>query len=322
MGGMNDQEPTPNTLYQGEAASILMRWPDACVDMVLCSPPYWALRDYGVTRQIGVEPTPDEYVNRLLVIFKEIRRVLKPTGTCWVNLADTYAGSWGQFSNVVDPLLPNRYPKPKAGQASAPNRFYPGVPIKSLCLVPERFVIAMVQAGWTLRNRIVWHKPNHMPTSVKDRFACSWEYLYLFSQARKYHFDLDAVRVPHRSRPRYPRPQTVSRLSPALNGSRLPPRRDDVQGMHPKGKNPGDCWDIPTKGFASSHYAVYPERLCERPILAGCPPNGIVLDPFMGVGTTAVVAKRLGRRYIGIELNADYLKIARERLAALDKSAA
>ncbi len=209
-------------------------------------------------------------------------------------------------------------------------------------MIPERFAIEMVRRGWILRNKIVWHKPNHLPESVKDRFAQSWEYVFLFSKSSNYYFNLDAVRVPHVSPPRKQFSERT-RNSLDIRGRRLPP----TAARHPNGKNPGDCWSLTTTPFPEAHFAVYPEKLCVRPILAGCPrfvcakcgtPKlrtgnelcgkvkklrcqcgvdfvpGVVLDPFMGAGTTAVVAKQLGRNFIGFELNPEYVKIANRRL--------
>jgi DNA modification methylase len=321
----------PDRIYALEARDGLRKLADASVDCVLTSPPYWATRRYGGdatawadgwSGSLGLEPSYDQYLAHLLEVFDEVARVLKPTGTLWVNLADTYAGSWrigpprGGHGGTEAPtrglaLGWNHRANPRySAKISGGMTVQP----KSLCLIPERFVIAMTTRGWVLRNRIVWHKPNHMPASVKDRFACSWEYVFLFVRSKRYWFDLDAVRVP-------PRPATLIRNRHArtvrdnrptwLIGDRLPTGR----GMHPKGCNPGDYWSLATGSTHNGHPAVYPERLCRIPILAGCPKGGLVLDPFMGSGTTAVVAKQLGRHYLGFEVNPRYVKLARQRVA-------
>lgn len=556
--------PRLDRIYTGGALSVLKSWPDGCIDMCMCSPPYWASRDYQTTplawagdpacrhswseeatvktggytlskkqasnrgsRQwvaqehasmgafcqkcgawrgdLGLEPNPDMFVDHLLEVFDEVHRVLKSTGTCWINLGDTYSGRWGNYApngNQGIQRARNEDGKGWSRRAYEDTVFKPPsstslrVQKKSLCLIPERFALGMVERGWLLRNKIVWHKPNHMPSSVKDRLACSWEHLFFFVKSRKYHFDLDAIRVPHayEARPRRPKPR---RDIPGTGG-RLPPNPGEPQSMHPMGKNPsdywaiapehrsfkaltgrktrerswiegkleryarriedsgsltrrekkralaaledeiarirdgssadfrlivrgnrashpgapgqsvrarelhdrgfyflrchpngsnpGDCWDLHTKPFPGAHFAVYPERLCEPPIRAGCPSSvcvrcgipsltqtsggsgafnirvrdvqkgklkhrdrqasksevsayseknyrstsrtrrvlgctcdagfsaGIVLDPFAGAGTTLAVAKRLGRHFVGIEINREYVRLARQRL--------
>lgn len=362
-----------------DALEGLRSLPDECVDCAVTSPPYWALRDYGVKGQIGLEPDPEAYLSRLLAIFDEVRRVLTAGGTCWVNLGDTYGGN-----------LPGKpYASRAAGRTSllrngtehfAARGHARGRWDKCLMGIPERFMLAMLERGWTLRNKVIWHKPNGMPCSVKDRLATKWEYLYFFTKAKRYRFDLDAIRVPHKTKIPSTKARPGNRPSPSFAGNRMPPRGGEPGAYHPKGKNPGDCWSIspetrslaamtgprgavkvpggsgwvghvkggaaaitrnadprwlppkgknpgdcwemPTQSCREScrgqgHCAVFPEKLVERPIKAGCPPGGVVLDPFMGSGTTAVVARRLNRRFIGFELNPDYIRLARRRLRNL-----
>lgn len=333
---------------------------------------------------LGLEPDLDQYVDHLLLIFDEIKRVLKPAGTAWINLSDTYAGSWGNYGQSLQ--TKQRWENGngtswRRGYSDAtlrpPSSNKQPVPRRSLCQIPARFAIGMCDRGWILRNDIIWHKPNHMPASVKNRLCNSWEHLYFFVKMEKYYFDLDAIRVPHKSlegkgvRPRPP----SSRSSTHLLGVRMPPNPGQPQSMHPlgknpgdfwtipsetrtlgeltgqrgavkvpggqgwlghapggqarivreqdprwlppNGKNPGDAWDINTQPFPGAHFAVYPVALCEMPIQAGCPLGGIVLDPFVGSGTTAVVARKLGRRFIGFELNESYTAIARKRIESV-----
>lgn len=376
---------------------------------------------------LGLEPTYDLYVRHLIEVFDAIGRVLKPAGTCWVNLGDTYAGSWGNYApggirGVQRPRTQEGLRWPRRAYADTtmrpPSSHAQPVPRKSLCLIPMRFALAMSESGWTLRNVIIWHKPNHMPSSVKDRFANSWEYLFFFVKNPRYDFDLDAVREPHRClQKQRARPINVTntvadthpvllprkkRPCPSLKGNRWPPHPGQAQALHPKGKNPGDYWTLPTetrslgaltgqhgavkvpggKGWmghppggearilrerdprwlspkgrnpddawsittqpvprkygdtptpsdvnpgisggggssGGAHFAVFPEKLCERPIKAGCPSGGIVLDPFAGSGTTPVVARRLGRRFLGFEANASYARMARRRLRHTDSA--
>lgn len=373
-----------DTIHCIDAREGLARLRDGSVDCVVTSPPYWRTRDYGVAQSswpdgsvcaLGLEPDINLYMEHLCVIFDDIKRVLKPTGTMWVNLGDTY-------HNATKWSAKKKSPQTIAG---GNNRDYwtgrcptQGLPEKCLAQVPFRIAIAMTKRGWILRNDIIWHKPNHMPSSVKDRFTCAWEHLFLFVQQGRYFFDLDAVRVPHKSvypeRSRSGKPR-VDRPSPHINGHRPCPRSGEPQSAHPLGKNPGDVWSIPTRPRPLGHYATFPEQLIERPIIVGCPKRvcvrckmpqqtrrifpgaaqgvpsgngksggqesvegtlktvlgckcrkgfepGIVLDPFMGAGTTAVVARRLGRRFIGFELNPEYVKTANQRLAKIDRAAA
>ncbi len=387
-----------NRIHCMDALSGLQNLDNESVDCVMTSPPYWGTRDYsvpatrwtdGADSALGLEQDVREYVKHLLEVFDEVWRVLKRYGSLWVNLGDTYAGSWGNYA--PNGVKGNQRPRTESGRrwnrSAAPGpSFRPpssfGQPVqrKSLCLIPERFALGLVERGWILRNRIVWYKPNHMPSSVKDRFTPSWEHLLFFVKAPRYHFDLDAVREPHRCLLRgklRALPAGPTRSSPHPRGNRLPPRAGEPHSLHrsgknpgdywivpaetrplgaivgrsgavkvpggsgwvghppggeariirerdprwlsPAGKNPGDCWEVPTKPFRKGHFAVYPEKLCERPIKAGCPPGGIVLDPFIGSGTTAVVAKKLGRDFIGFELNPEYVKMATHRLKSLIK---
>lgn len=301
----------------------------------MTSPPYWSTRDYqiaettwvdGTKSALGLESDFTVYVDHLCQIFDEVKRVLKPTGTLWVNLGDTYAGSWGNYGACG--IKPSRR-RPTDGSGRwgrrgyvkttlrPPSSFKQIVPKKSLCLIPERFAIEMVRRGWILRNHIVWHKPNHMPSSIKDRLTCSWEHLFFFTKSQSYYFDLDSIRAP----PKGPKKsgtfsiRSRRRLGNSRNlGARWPPQPGESKAHHPKGKNPADCWDILTRPSRGGHSAGYPEKLCELPIKAGCPKGGVVLDPFMGSGTTAMMARKFGRRFIGFELNQEYVDIAEARL--------
>lgn len=266
--------------------------------------------------QLGMESNFNDYIDHLLEIFDEVRRVLTPGGTCWVNLGDGYGGSLPGVS----------YAAKSKGKTSilrggvehyAARGHQRGRWDKCLLGIPERFMLGMLERGWTLRNKIVWHKPNRTPSSVKDRFTNGWEYLFFFAKSKHYSFDLDAVREPHkRGTPQAERNYQRMMAGRARFGGKhaLHGKKPAFSSGHPKGKNPGDCWDIHTKPFRGAHFAVFPEKLIERPIKAGCPPGGVVLDLFMGSGTTAIVAKRLGRRFIGFELNPEYVAMANQRL--------
>ena len=316
----------------GDATERLQDVPDECIDMVLTSPPYFRLRNYAVSGQIGLEAHVDDWVKHLQAVCRQLHRVLLPSGSLWLNLGDTYA----------------RHPK----QGADP---------KSLLLAPERVALALLGDGWLLRNKIVWHKPNHIPSSVRDRLTNGWEVLYLFTKQPRYYFNLDPIRQPQTSGPRsrlksdYQRPPREAWRGP--NGG-------DASGLdllkargivgHPLGKNPGDVWQIASSNYRGAHRATFPIAFAIQAIRAGCPPArcvrcrtawhprssrlvdgqvvlgaaaptcdcqvpsepAIVLDPFFGAGTTAVAAERLGRDWLGIELNPDFAELARRRIQA------
>jgi DNA modification methylase len=423
---MNEKELPINQVICGDTLETLKTFPAESIDCVITSPPYYGLRNYGIEGQIGLEKTPEEYLNKLREIMIEIKRVLKKTGTVWWNMGDTYS------------------------------------PSKCLLMIPERFALMCIDLGFILRNKIIWHKPNAMPSSVKDRFSNCWEYLFLFSKSKKYYFDLDAVREKHKwvekdnplgkNSEGIIRAKTFNESFKGKMSMRQAPEPGEPNAFHPLGKNPGDVilhkstsdnysihmgdnplgknpgdviklkedlrreenpmvhhgessttfhitkerakqlglpvydratdfWSITTQPFKEAHFAVFPEKLCERPILAGCPEQvckkcgkpreritkreeinpriidgvksqeqyssgkkgfvrvksrmgdtvfhtvgytecncnagfapGIVLDPFCGSGTALVVAKRLGRNFIGIDIKPEYCEMARKRL--------
>lgn len=279
--------PTLDRIYTGDALSVLKGWPESLVDLVVTSPPYFQLRDYGAKGQLGLESTPEEYVAEQLAVFRQVRRVLKDSGSLFLNLGDTYKA-------------------------------------KSLVGIPWRVALALTEDGWLLRNAIVWHKTHGLPSSVKDRLTTSYEFVFHFTKSKVYFYDLNAIRVPNKGTFRE---GSETRRSP--RDPRYVTRRpgDVVPGNfrpHPLGKNPGDVWAIGPETRAkkyiapgeAAHFAPYPEALCERPILAASQRGGIVLDPFMGSGTTALVANRLDRHYVGIELSPEYAALARRRLHA------
>ncbi len=435
-------EDFKNTVISGDSVRVLKDMPDESIDCIITSPPYYGLRDYGIEGQIGLEKTPEEYVNKLMEVFKECKRVLKNTGTFWLNIGDTYASSGTE-----------RFDKKEYDGKSGihcgrgrTNSYQP----KCMLMMPERIAFALISDDWILRNKIIWYKRNHMPSSVKDRFSSSWEYVYFFSKSKKYFFDLDAVREAHSSyaierakRESERELHTQIKDNKWINAQEKG-IKDSMKGLHGKsyadiykgkfdgagekaeqfgsprarnerkidetakffiekgsggnvnlpgehllGKNPGDFWDITTKPFKESHFTVFPEELCIKPIKAGCPefvckkcgkakqiirsggyPNafnirvrdvkegrikhidrraseeeiedyneesycpeekikiiecscnagydgGIVLDPFCGAGTALVVAKKLGRNYIGIDLKPEYCEMARKRLSTV-----
>ena len=374
-------------IYNGDCLETLKQIPDNSVDTIVTSPPYWGLRDYGVEGQIGMETTIDGYIKKLLQITDELKRILKPTGVMFWNHGDSYGGiKKGKTDKKVSDYVKDSQ---KNLKKHAPKY------TKCMMLQNYRLIIKMIdEQGWILRNTIVWYKPNHMPSSAKDRFTNAYENVFMLTKNKRYYFDLDAVRKP------YTKP--INRWGGNKLKAKGQSNWDKGTGqetyrsrdMRPNemGKNPGDVWDIPTKPFKGAHFATFPEKLVEPMIKAGCPqwvckkcgkarerivkverppdydssvvanyaskvhPNwhnrpvdkifkdslrskrqtvgwtdcdcpddgdkweaGVVLDPFMGSGTTLLVAKKLGRRAIGIELNKDYCDIAEARIKQAQK---
>ena len=287
--------------------------PDKSIDCVITSPPYWQLRDYGYEGQWGLEPTFHEYLEHLWEMMDDIYRVLKDEGTCWINLGDSYNNSgWaGNRANKFNdqPIVPSGTKAGRGGQKGYPN--------KCLVLLPHRFAIGCIDRGWILRNDIIWAKPNGMPEPVTDRFTKKHEYIFFMVKSEKYYFDLDSIREKHSivslNRDKY------GRKSEYANGQAAVGRSYEAGEMcNPKGKNPGsvsDFWDITTKPSSNKHYASYNDELLMKPILAGCPEGGIIYDPFMGTGTTAITALRANRNFIGSEMSTEYIKICENNIA-------
>lgn len=320
-------------ILTGDALEQLRRLPTDSVDTLITSPPYFQLRDYGVDGQLGLENTVEDWVARLRAVMVEAARVLKPTGSAWLNLGDSY---------------------------SRHERF--AAPPKSLLLGPERLALALVEDGWTLRNKIIWAKTQAMPSSVHDRLNCTWEVVLFLTRERSYFFDLDAIRVPHRSSLKRPTKGSnyppISATPPSwagpLAGNNYGLAKMKSAGLvgHPLGKNPGDVWSLPSANFRGQHFATFPKALIERPLLASVPERvcrrcgnpwrrdpvrtighlavrgelspacrchqgwqpGVVIDPFFGSGTVGIVAEEHGRDWVGIELNPDYVALAEQRI--------
>jgi len=322
------------TLYQGDALSVLKTMDAESIDMVMTSPPYWGLRDYHEDDQIGLEKTFQEYIDHLIQVFGEVKRVLKKTGTCWVNIADSYAGGKGSSSGYYREGRDDDRETLQHGAQYTGGQGYTrpldgkiGVPAKSLIGIPERFALAMTdQLGLIRRNTIIWYKRNPMPESVKDRFTEDFEYLYMFSKNGKYFFEQQFEpandwgtrdRSDFRNGTDDPllKQHGLSGRTRAVGvGQDSELGRQGRCGDSEIGRNKRCVWDIPTSANGSEHYAAYPEKLCETPILAGCPADGIVLDPFAGTGTTGAVAKRLGRKSVLIELSPKYCQIIEKRI--------
>ncbi|WP_410623219.1 DNA-methyltransferase [Amycolatopsis sp. cmx-8-4] len=335
---MSPSEDLPlNRILIGDARTRLAELPDASVDTIITSPPYWALRDYGHDGQVGAEATVDAWADEIASLADQFARVLTPTGSLWLNLGDSYART------VKD-----------------------GAAKKSLLLAPQRVALRLTSSGWLLRNQIIWSKTNPMPSSVTDRLTTTHEFVYFFTRAPRYHFDLDTIREP--TGPAAPAVKRLTRATyppraavPTL-GNGMSPRVDLNQGLagmkasgresHPLGKNPGDVWRLATASYRGAHFATFPAELVRRPLLSTCPARvctdcgtpwqragqvingrklatgplrpacghrrwrpGRVLDPFMGAGTVAIAAETYGRDWLGIELNPEYAALAETRLA-------
>lgn len=312
-------------IIHGDCLKTLQAMEPETIDTCLTSPPYWSLRDYGTgSDQLGLEPTPELYIEHMTQIFHEVKRVLKKEGTLWLNIGDTYSGSGGDDGDYNSGGLKEGQPRYKQGSVD--------LQPKCLCMIPERLSWSLIQDGWILRNKIIWNKPNAMPSSVKDRFSNKWEYIFMFSQQQKYYFDLDAVREPHSDastkrwgkggedtiKTKYRKKHSDTAVGNLRNASNPlgflgknpgdvfeipsetrtlgaimghgravkvpggkgwtghPPGGEaacqkDPRWCPPEGKNPGDFWPIPTQPFPEAHFAVFPEKLCEKPIKAGCP---------------------------------------------------
>jgi DNA modification methylase len=375
------------SLYQGECEHVLKQLPAECIDTCLTSPPYWNLRDYGHEGQVGQEETPQEYADRLVAIFGQVRRVLKETGTVWLNVGDAY-------NHIGHVPYRSGWQRPK-----------------QLCLVPYRVALALQDDGWWVRNVAVWYKPNALPASVTDRLTNRWEPVFLLAKSEDYFFDLDAIRLKAKTddsaerkragkgngkakgkkelrqwlasprhrvnidglktvqvRPDAPDPREVAAYMRKIreksglsydemaeilgvgrwqvihyfrldkSGSRLPPwemwlrlkemlkmddryddvmrplEKDNVLRNHPNGRNPGDVLNVPLKPYPDTHFATMPVALAYRLLKATLPSGGVTMDPFSGAGSTGVATRLLGGKYVGIDLNADYLELSKNRL--------
>lgn len=289
-----------NQILLGDSLKVLQTLPDNFVNTCVTSPPYWGLRDYGTEGQIGLEDSPEQFVESLVQVFREVRRVLRDDGTLWLNLGDSYSGSGkGPAGNLG--ATHNERCMENTHSAIVPNGLKP----KDLIGVPWKVAFALQSDGWYLRQDIIWHKPNPMPESVKDRCTKSHEYIFLLSKSSKYYFDNKAISEP-------------SKYAGDNRGARLDSRRgtecNSMSGVTGDMRNKRSVWTVTTHPFSGAHFATFPEKLIEPCILAGSPRGGVVLDPFFGAGTTGVVCKKLHRDYVGIEINPEYKKIASDRI--------
>lgn len=289
---------------------------DNSVDCCITSPPYWGLRDYGVDGQIGLEQTPDEYVEQMVNVFREVKRALKPEGTLWLNLGDSYAGSMKGIGADGQSYAGQKQATNKGSvgiyQDKPPKANEIGLKPKDLVGIPWRVAFALQADGWYLRQDIIWHKPNPMPESVTDRCTKAHEYIFLLSKSQTYYFDHDAIKENALTKPVKRNKHEEGYQADYSKGDRFS-KGERVYGADGK-RNKRSVWKVATKPFKEAHFATFPEKLIEPCVLAGCPEGGTVLDPFMGAGTTAVVAWKNNRNYLGFELNPEYVLIATKRL--------
>jgi DNA modification methylase len=373
-----------NTIHQGSTWDLARDLPDDSINCIVTSPPYWGLRDYGMDEQFGLEETPEEYITKLVTLFAELRRALRDDGTLWLNLGDSYAGSNGVGRNDTDPeTLARRATQYGSGtgngSAVGANKsvtFDNTLPPKNLVGIPWRVALALQADGWYLRSDIIWHKPNPMPESVRDRPTKSHEYLFLLTKSARYWYDYEAIKEPATNRePGNDKHRTKAGLVDYARKARDNFRRNNSKrkqaipgqsvGTHRPDRPDSDydilmrnkrsVWTIATQPYSGAHFAVFPPNLIEPCILAGCPEfvcstcgephtrilvhdatgthtvgwqhncdchsktrSGVVLDPFMGAGTTALVAIQHRRQWLGFELNQDYINLTHERLSAVE----
>lgn len=328
----------------GDCIELMKAMEPDSVDCVVTSPPYWGLRDYGVDGAWGLEPTLAEYMDRMRSLGEALMRVLKPSGTFWLNLGDAYCNTNGYARAQAEWQRPGRNGAPANDRKlDALHAF--GLKTKDLIGLPWRVAFALQGQGWYLRSEIIWHKPNPMPESVTDRPTRSHEQVFLLTKSARYWYDADAIADPITDisvarllQPNYENQEGSHRVhGMAIKGKRMkavvksgpnsrihksrnpggavPQLRDEWETDRPT-RNSRSVWTIATQPYHEAHFATFPEELPKRCILAGCPEGGLVFDPFTGSGTTGAVAVRLGRRFIGSEVNPAYIELAERRIKA------
>ena len=312
-------------LFRGDSLEVLSQMPSDFADCCVTSPPYYALRDYGYDGQIGLEDSPDAYIDRLVAVFREVRRVLKPSGTCWVNIGDSYWGSGSRGFDFTDSLTEkSKIQMDSKGTINLTNvpslkGYVGGYKDKDLIGIPWMLAFALRADGWYLRQDIIWAKTNCMPESVKDRCTKSHEYIFLLTKSPKYFYDADSIRTPLAE-------SSITRAeygwdcdTPSAGENGIHTEKMGARFSPPNGANKRDVWYVPASGGYTdgngAHYATYNPKLIEPCVLAGSPIGGVVLDPFNGTGTTGVVAIQNNRKYIGIDLSSEYIAMSERRLS-------
>tara|TARA_B100001250_G_scaffold312891_1_gene274914 strand:- start:41 stop:1036 length:996 start_codon:yes stop_codon:yes gene_type:complete len=315
-------------ILHGSCLDRLKDLEDQSINTCITSPPYWGLRDYGEGEQLGLEETPEEFVENLVNVFREVKRVLRDDGTVWLNLGDSYAsttkGSGGKTNSTLNAkrdvfgnLSDDRKSQPSMKKTKNFDLKKIGLKAKDLVGIPWRVAFALQADGWYLRQDIIWHKPNPMPESVRDRCTKAHEYIFLLSKSPKYYFDNEAIKEDSVYAPG--KTHEVEREKGYYKGKWSNPekgsRNDGSFKAIREKRNKRSVWKVPTKPFKGAHFATFPMDLIEPCVLAGCPEGGTVLDPFGGSGTTAQVANSHNRDAVLIELNEEYIEIAKERIA-------
>jgi DNA modification methylase len=298
-------------IIQGDCIETLKQFEEQSVNTCITSPPYWGLRDYGETDQLGLEDTPEEFVDNLVKVFREVKRVLRDDGTVWLNLGDSYAGNNSRASNNGRAGFGNK----REGVFTKSGK---GLKPKDLVGIPWRAALALQADGWYLRQDIIWHKPNPMPESVRDRCTKAHEYIFLLSKSPKYYFDNKAIKedsiyAPNKT---YEKERAKGYYKGKWSNPEKGSRHDGSFKAIRDKKNKRSVWKVPTKGYKEAHFATYPTALIEPCVLAGCPIDGVVLDPFAGSGTTGIVAANNSRNAVLLELNKEYIDIAERRINA------
>lgn len=306
----------------GDCYSELAKLPSKSVQACVTSPPYWGLRDYGVDGQLGLEPTPDQFVANLCMVFEQVRRVLKDDGTLWLNLGDSYAqgGSGGASprSTLRSGAGVSETEKLSQMQSKSFARKAPeGLKPKDLVGIPWRVAFALQSDGWYLRQDIIWHKPNPMPESVRDRCTKAHEYIFLFSKSPKYFFDIDAIKEPAVGRPSG---NALRKSRPTQQSVQRGNQCGSIPWIGGKSRQKRSVWSVSTKPFKGAHFATFPPDLIEPCVLAGSKEGDTVLDPFFGAGTVGLVAQKHGRKFIGIEINPEYAALAQARIEKAEQA--
>ena len=307
-----------NRIICGDALETLKNFPDESINCSITSPPYYGLRDYHKKEQIGREKTVEEYLDRLINVFREVRRVLKKDGTCFIVIGDSYAGTSSK-KEQRDP----KYPKGRNGQNPSITQKVLGYKSKDLMGIPWRLALLLREDGWYLRSDIIWHKENAMPEACRDRPTRSYEHIFLLSKSPRYYYDYDSLAEPMKevSKKRYVRGRSKENKYLNENSGAKIQKINEARkyGQYkgdniPQFRNKRDIWTINTTSFRGNHYAAFPPKLAEICVIAGCPKGGIILDPFIGSGTVGLIALLHNRKYIGIELNEEYVDLARKRI--------
>jgi DNA modification methylase len=289
---------------QGDCIEQMKTLPDESVHCVVTSPPYWGLRDYGVAGQLGLEPTPEEYVVKMVSVFREVRRVLRDDGTLWLNLGDSYS-SGGRTSTTLQTVRNGKGDNSLMSRPPVCDSFKP----KDLVGIPWMVAFALRKDGWYLRQDIIWAKPNPMPESVTDRCTKSHEYIFLLTKSAQYYYDADAIKEETVTNDDVLRDRETTKLNNVPGRKRM----EGLVSNNYETRNKRSVWTVTTQPYAEAHFATFPPDLIRPMVLAGCPITGTILDPFGGAGTTGLVAEEEGRNSILIELNPAYIEIAKKR---------